>query len=639
MKTDTTARIIPVWWWLLPVLLLTFWLGAHYLNENPVWGDERNSLRDAGGLFFGPLSPIEIWERVLTGNPWHAPGYFLLLAPWGAFAGWSLPALRVLSLLLGVLAVAWTYRLGRERVSAEVGLFGAAVLGTSMLFAHYLSTARMYTLLAVLSIFSVWAYLRLVNRRTGSPLLWVGLLVGATGLLYTHYFAAMTLIAIGAYHLLFVRKDAHWWRVSGVLALAGGLFLPWLGGLAAGLQRAAEFEALHERAIDGGETLLRLAFLFGNGVPIIAGLTLLLALAAGWRLRAERGVRQLWLLSSLSLGSIIAANAVVQVMHEGRLRYLIGVWGLLALLAGVGLTYLIRLPFGRALAWAGLALWMGIGLMQVSARLIVRDTNNLDSIYPMHRVATVLDGQVQAGDLVVHTILVDELPDIDSPLNEYSPMRQFYFPPDVATLMLQVAGDDDQQDDAQDSVRDLLDGKPRFWLAYQPNAAPETLGDFQSRLVEDYNLCRAETDTPDLRVELYTRVPLCCVDSAAARPLARYGGDIALTGLVVQAEDETGGLPIVTTWEIARTMPVYTYSVSLQAWDAVGALAAQVDYGLELPASSCKQAVLPAAGLPPGTYELRATVYNWQTGERLPGVLESGEAGDLLRVGSFSINE
>lgn len=635
-----TERKSPPWWWMIPILLLAFWLGAHYLNENPVWGDERNSIRDAGGLFFGPLSPGEIWERVATGNPWHAPGYFLILAPWGALVGWTLPALRVLSLLLGLLAVAWTYRLGRDALSPQLGLFGAAVLSTSMLFVHYLSTARMYALLAVLSVFTVWAYLRIVNTRGRvHPLLWLGLLVGATGLIYTHYFAAMTLIAIGAYHLLLASKDGRWLKTAAALALAGGLFLPWIRALTDGLQRAAEFEALHERAIGLPETLMRLAFLFGNGAALLAAVMFAVALVGLWRLRQRRGVRQLWFIAAAVFALIVLTNTVVQVMHEGRLRYLIGLWGLLALLVGLGLLQLTRLPFGRWLALVGLAVWMGLGMVQVSARLVTTDTNDLDSIYPMHRVAAALNGYMQAGDLVINTIRVDELPDIDSPLNEYNPMRQFYFPPDVATLMLQVETDDDQQEDEQDATYDLLAGKPRFWLAYQPNAAPETLPEFQDRLDTDYDLCRAVIDQPDLRVEFYTRVPLCCANyDRAASTVARYGG-IALTGLELLPVSDTGMLPIVTTWAIDSSVPAYTYSVAVHAWDAAETLVAQVDYGLELPAFSCKQAELPIGTLPPGEYQLRATVYNWQTGERLPGLLENGEEGDLLRVGSFTINE
>ena len=56
------------------------------------------------------------------------------------------------------------------------------------------------------------------TRRHGALLV-----LGATGLLYAHYFGALLLPALALFHLIFVRKERRWWQpvvLSGLAALA-----------------------------------------------------------------------------------------------------------------------------------------------------------------------------------------------------------------------------------------------------------------------------------------------------------------------------------------------------------------------------------------------------------------------------------
>ena len=45
------------------------------------------------------------------------------------------------------------------------------------------------------------------------------LVLGATGLLYAHYFAALLLPALALFHLFFVRKERRWWQPVALLGL------------------------------------------------------------------------------------------------------------------------------------------------------------------------------------------------------------------------------------------------------------------------------------------------------------------------------------------------------------------------------------------------------------------------------------
>src|SRR5215216_3120094 len=117
-----------LWWWLIPLMLLVFWLGARGLNADPIWSDEYYSIYSAGLGPFGPLTPAGIWERIAGYDPWHTPGFFTLLNLWGRLVGGNPPALRALAMLLALLALAWTYRLGRDVMTPRAGLYAALVM-------------------------------------------------------------------------------------------------------------------------------------------------------------------------------------------------------------------------------------------------------------------------------------------------------------------------------------------------------------------------------------------------------------------------------------------------------------------------------------------------------------------------------
>lgn len=145
------------------LLLIAAWLGARSLNADAIWYDEYWSIYDAGGAHYGPLSPAQIWERVSGRNPWHAPGYFFLMGAWGSLTGWTAFAARSLSLLVGLLTIAWTYRLGKDIASARVGLSAATLLGTSALYASYLHELRAYTLYTLFTVVTLWAYWKILS--------------------------------------------------------------------------------------------------------------------------------------------------------------------------------------------------------------------------------------------------------------------------------------------------------------------------------------------------------------------------------------------------------------------------------------------------------------------------------------------
>jgi mannosyltransferase len=217
--------------------------------------------------------PAEI-PRLLRqdGSP---PLYYLLLHAWITVAGTGEAAARSLSLLFAALAVPVAWHVAGARA--------AAIVAVCPILTYYAQEARMYTLVAVLSLVATAAFVR---RRP------VVLIAALTLLLYTHtwgIFLAIVLIARSPDRRL----------VAPVVAL---LYLPWLPSLV--------FQALHTGAPWSEQpSVLYL-------VPV--------ALLVAWRPRDE-----LVLMTAAGIGLAWAAS---QITPAWSARYLFVFFGPLLLL-------------------------------------------------------------------------------------------------------------------------------------------------------------------------------------------------------------------------------------------------------------------------------------------------------------------
>ena len=192
-------------YWLLALLplLLTAVLVIPALGDIALNGDETDSLVTAGVFRPGPLSLAEVWKFTAEEDPDQALGWPLLLSTWGRLAGWSEVAARTLPLFGGLLALAWVYRTGHDFFSAQTGFYAALLLSASMFPQTNMLHARVFPILMLFTVWSLWAYWR--NALQPRPPGWwaqASLLTGVTGLLYSQYFSALLLPALGLFHLL-----------------------------------------------------------------------------------------------------------------------------------------------------------------------------------------------------------------------------------------------------------------------------------------------------------------------------------------------------------------------------------------------------------------------------------------------------
>lgn len=497
--TNTMTRARFSWWWLIPLLLLTTWLGARSLNADIVWIDEYHSLDDAGVSYFGPRGPVNIWVHLADRNPWHAPGYFMLLNVWSRLTGDEPAILRAMSLLIGLLTVAWTYRLGRDFVGPRVGLYAAVVLGISAFYAHFLHEMRVYTLFTLLSVFTTWAYLKIISRPRAHWVYWLGFGVGAAALPYAHYYATLPLFAIAIYHLLFVKKDRRWWKVVGLMALAAAAFLPWMSVFLSVFRRTQEFERLAPRALTAGDALLALTHYFSNGAYL-----LFLGLCALGLTVKQRMSRSIVFLAVALLVLLLLTNEILKIMHGGRLRYLIAMWPLLSLVVGLGLA---RLHQWRAYAGIGvLALWGAFGLWNTVVTDITAGLDGSSYSFPLHIAANVLKVQQAPGDVIVNYLRDDELDAL-----RYERIASFYYAPlNMEYLMVQTPADIETWPEQLTEYATLLAPRERVWVATVAGSHPSTYEAFEAALLATHDRCPQSYGRDDLSLELFvTSLDLC----------------------------------------------------------------------------------------------------------------------------------
>jgi mannosyltransferase len=337
----------------------------------------------------------------------NPPLYYLLLYGWTRVLGTGDASLRLFSVLwsLACFPLIWS-------IAIRLGGRGAAV-ATCILFAvspfgvFYSVNGRMYSLLLLCSVSTVWLTLRIWDRGPGAGRLALWVLAGVAGLL-THYFFLFLWLPVVFWLQLYPARFPR--RLSGAGAILTALLvLPWYVHLPESLSlwrvtgywltlRPLDYQPI-PRAL-----LLPWSFLSVNtiweGKRFLywgyAGVFLLLAVAAIPKLMRSifsppRSLLWVWLLGPC-LG-LVVFDLVRGTYVSAVLRYAVAAMPAACLLVGLALESLqYRL---RAMLIALIALLCLIGV----SRLYYTDYQQ----YP--EVAKLLSRQVNESDLIlVHSI-------------------------------------------------------------------------------------------------------------------------------------------------------------------------------------------------------------------------------------------
>jgi mannosyltransferase len=268
---------------LLGALLRLYQIGAQSL-----WFDELLSLS---------IARLPIQQVIFSPASIDPPLFYVLLHFWLRF-GTADGIVRLLPAFCGVATIPAIYALGKQLLSAQVGLAAALIFAIAPLQLYHAQEVRMYPQLILLSTLSILAFVRArASARPRDWTLWVGLMALA---LYTHTFAGLLLVALDANGLV----ESHWGKrdlsllVLSNVAIAC-LLLPW--GLLWLQKLQWLLPALWLAPPSIAAPLLTLSlFVFGYTLPALINvvalfiflLTLVFVLTAGWRAMRSGAVNQ-----------------------------------------------------------------------------------------------------------------------------------------------------------------------------------------------------------------------------------------------------------------------------------------------------------------------------------------------------------
>ena len=169
------------------LIFLAFLIRLNGLTFQSLWRDEVDAICFAQApllsslpqtaLSFTPTCPPNIPELLaaFTQPGFNGPLYFLILRGWMSVFGYSEFALRFFSLICGVLSVALISTLGTRLFKRAVGLIAGVLLAFSAYQVWYSQEAKMYTLITLLALASIYFLRRAVEE--GRVRFWIGVVV------------------------------------------------------------------------------------------------------------------------------------------------------------------------------------------------------------------------------------------------------------------------------------------------------------------------------------------------------------------------------------------------------------------------------------------------------------------------------
>lgn len=600
MKANAIHRVW-IWVTLVMVILIALAVGGFGLQADSMWHDEQLSLLYGGGLNNDSVNPLNTVSRIIERESGQAPFYYILLSAWGNLVGWTVPASRLFSLLIGVLAIAWAYRLGADMHSPFAGVLSAILLGTSAFFSAYLHEIRTYSLLVLEILIVLTLYWRLLHhqRSIGFSILFV---LAVTATLYTHPFAIGAIGALGLYHMLLAPRRGTWWRPFILLIVSGILFLPWAVPTLAVIANRVENNTRTLTIRTNAEVIRDMLHAFSNGIWLFW----LMIIPSLFLLKKHDSIRLLWFTAITFAGVMLLANQLSDMINH--VRYLMPLLPALVLLMGIGLASLVAY---RRFVMVVVILWGIVGIISAPTfgnLFYTREEHIVFHItFPFQEIADEIRSEAIENDAIAYYI----------PYHSWAVRGTVdYYMEGISARHIITdelgAGSDDLQ--AKIEGFDMFLGDAgRAWLIVDKTVEPEPiLTDFEQVMNERYISCETVWDDDRVRIEKVAQIDALCQPPSA--PILTFGESVALLDFV---HERTAEYDVFYSLWSAQVL-ADTYSLSLQFLDDEGNRVHQLDNPLPLGDFAYRIDRIPREILPDDAeITVNGIVYAWQTGERL----------------------
>jgi mannosyltransferase len=405
--------------WLPSILTVALIARLANLGGRNLWYDEAFAVlfaeKGLSAMLYGTLTPVAGGAADI-----HPLLYYGTLNIWMTIFGEGAFAVRLWSVVLGVLTVFAIYVLTRELFDERTGLAAAFITAIAPFHVQYSQETRMYALLGLLLTVASWCFVRgwrAGNERGWKSWIgwWIGFGVLAGLAMYTQQLAVFYLATLGLVPLVARRKDQIIRLAVGV-GVALVVYLPWLVNLPGQLAKVQSYYWLSPPNI--AQPLLTVRSFLVVNLDIPTPFSMIGFLGA------------LFILLFLVIQVVLYLR---RRYNPDRKRLLLVVWlaavppMLMWLVSQVQPVYLERALLPSALMLYVALAWMfmrgglprpvvgivgEIGLVLVGIGLYHQYTWATFPNSPYEQAAEAIRGQWQEGDIIIHQNKLSALPTI-----------------------------------------------------------------------------------------------------------------------------------------------------------------------------------------------------------------------------------
>lgn len=247
-KTIQKNKILPL---LISILVISFLVRAYHLGSENLWSDEGVTVYHSDK----PVLDNIQWSLAIG----YFPLYHIILSSWTKFFGVSEFSVRFPSLIFGVLAVYAVFQIATFMFNKKVGVYSSIIMALSPFSVYYSQEARVYTLLLLLSLYSIYFYLRYIKSAKNKHM--AGYIISTLLMLSSHPPAIFILIFQNMHYFLLVRKKIKKWLLIQLSLSVALIPLIWI--TVPNLSRVSNYFIAPKPDL---ATLMRTFYIFSAGV-------------------------------------------------------------------------------------------------------------------------------------------------------------------------------------------------------------------------------------------------------------------------------------------------------------------------------------------------------------------------------------